>query len=192
MKTRMYENLQVSGAYRKMASQMFGEIHDLAKEKYDILYKLIGGWSESRTGWGAAECQMGNILKLAKGSLEGRKILDLGCGSINSTGGEYSGPGRRGFEPWLCRAMHELGIDHLGIDVGGNPGEEFNFHQADLIQPGSLDFIGDHSIDIANASMFFSSPNLAGMPGNRRIWDNLLPQLERVVKQEGFFLYSQL
>jgi hypothetical protein len=96
-----------------------------------------------------------------------------------------------------------VGIDCIGIDVGNLSGETFEHHQLDLLQPGALDFIPDHSIDLANSYGFLNSPELekrvtgterftdASPEASRKAEEVLFPQLERIVKPEGYFLYCE-
>ena len=45
-------------------------------------------------------------------------VLDLGCGSMGNSYDHDVIQHARDFEPWLCRALHELGIKVIGIDSG--------------------------------------------------------------------------
>ena len=67
----------------------------------------------------------------------------------------------------------------------------FPFRRMDICQEGSLDFISDKSIDIANASYLFNSPTLRRLGHNsEKLQRLLLSQLERIVKPEGYFLHN--
>lgn len=126
------------------------------------------------------------------GKLEGKRILDLGCGSIFSEDGISSGI----FEPWLCRALARAGAKPIGIDIEGFLEKEpFEGHGIDLMKTGSLDFIAGGTVDLAFARSLFDSPKLHdsyGYGAGARLYKTLLPQLERVVKQEGYFLFETL
>jgi hypothetical protein len=60
----------------------------------------------------------------------------------------------------------------------------------DLTEKDCLGFIPDYSIDIAHACLLFSSPTLIKKYGDaKQLKENLIPQLERIVRPEGFFIY---
>lgn len=131
--------------------------------------------------------QLKYVLYSLSGKLEGKEILDLGCGSINS--GRESPMGQDIlYEPWLCRTLKELGSNPIGVDVNDNSTERFRSYKVDLLKKGSLNFLPDYSIDLGNAHGLFTSPSLQSHP---EILRNVLsPQLERVVKKDGLFIYS--
>ena len=78
------------------------------------------------------------------GSLPGKRLLDLGCGSH---GEQWHGSDEREYEPWLCRLLHEAGAYPVGIDAGPLDGEPFEHHGADLRVPGALGFLPSGSFD---------------------------------------------
>lgn len=140
--------------------------------------------------------------------LENKIILDLGCGS---TGHSYDYErmqneqyGNRDFQPWLPRALHLLGVKVIGIDYGKLDGEEFeHIGYSNLLNPLSLKSIPDKSIDLAHARQLYSSPQLEKMidvpPSNyhdfagyrtKKLESVLLPQLNRIVKPEGFYYHN--
>ena len=118
-------------------------------------------------------------------SLQGKRILDLGCGSMPSeTGG-------RQFEPWLCRALKELGANPVGIDVGQLDTEEFEHYQLDLSKIGALNIFPDKSFDAVNLAVFFNSPKLKHMiePNDiKRIKQEIGNQVKRLLKDNGSIL----
>jgi len=61
-----------------------------------------------------------------------------------------------------------------------------------LLGPDSLGFLQDSSVDVAHARLLYSSPQLEKLNrGNSKsLHEYLLPQLERIVKPEGFFVYT--
>ncbi len=129
--------------------------------------------------------------------LEDKSILDLGCGS---TGGSIDSTLSGGWEPWLCRALRELGAKPIGIDAGNLAAEEFEHYSLDLLQPRSLSFLPDHSIDIAVAFNLFNSPHLKIKNRKNRgthhigrlLYEHLTRQLERIVKPCGLFIYTSV
>ena len=141
---------------------------------------------------------MPRILYLAGGKLEGKRILDLGCGSVATLDNAYGSTKAPDFEPWLCRALHESGVKVIGVDYFSpqeTSQESFEFHKRNLLEQGALDFIPDKSIDIANARFLFNSPTLLNLYEEKNFMQNiqnvLLPQLERIVKPDGFFIHRE-
>ena len=147
-------------------------------------------------------------------------VLDLGCGSIGESSDYTRPKGFdlnfRDFEPWFPRALHEIGIKCIGIDCGNLEGEEFEHYSLDLLTR-NLDFIPDHSIDYAHSRLLYSSPELSDRVRvtDQKLRDEvkdkeipywscgdherysketlkkiILPQLERIVKPNGVFVYT--
>lgn len=118
---------------------------------------------------------------------DGKKVLDLGCGSVDSLDSGFE------FEPWLSRALHLYGIKVIGIDISPRIVEEwFENYCRDLMQGHSLDMLPDHSIDVAVAFALFDSPHLRknyGDYGGDKLQMRLECQLERVLKPNGTFIY---
>ena len=122
------------------------------------------------------------------GDLKNKKILELGCGSKNSKDDFF---GKGNFEPWLLRALHEYGANPVGIDIAGLEGELFEGHSIDLSKKGSLDLFQDNSFDIVCAYSFFDSPFLNyHCDGSGSIFNKLVPQLERIIKPDGHFVFE--
>jgi hypothetical protein len=146
-----------------------------------------------------------------KQNLRGKTILDLGCGTIkNRSGFESWGSdyGKYGFDPWLCRLLPYLGVKTIGIDIDNLDNEKFEHYSLNLLEPNSLSFLQDNSIDIAHTRWFFNSPTLMKMvyeekfnqfdennyeqykKAKEKLMNLLVPQLERIVKPEGLFIYG--
>jgi hypothetical protein len=135
--------------------------------------------------------QITKLVYVANGDLSKKRLLDLGCGN-NDNIDNYGLSKTSLFEPWLCRGLYELGFNPIGIDYGNLDREKFEHHQIDLVNE-RLDCIPDSSIDIVNASELFNSPFLKIELGDRTgvgLMKILLPQIERVVKPLGCFIYS--
>jgi hypothetical protein len=117
--------------------------------------------------------------------LQGRRILDLACGSSTSKApsgvsrlsprGELrGGEARRGkteiysslFEPWLCRILASLGALPLGIDIGDLSAESFEHHRLDLSEEGALNFLPSQSFDAVHDSRLFGSPEFTARFGS--------------------------
>ncbi len=129
-----------------------------------------------------------SLVVVSSDGLEDKTLLDLGCGYLHSQG--MSGQ----FEPWLCRALYELGYGAIGIDsCDAVELELFDSHCLDLMKDDALAFLEDNSIDIAHARNLFDAPGLKnkyGVQAGQALYDKLLPQLERVVKPNGVFVYD--
>jgi SAM-dependent methyltransferase len=128
----------------------------------------------------------------------GGGILDCGCGS--SAGTVESQLFRRGFfgiyEPWLCRTLHEMGYEPVGVDAGVS-NEPFRYVQANLLEKDALEFLPASSVGLANVSMLLSSPHLQALVSGESSRANadsissnllrksLLNQLRRVLTPNG-------
>lgn len=138
--------------------------------------------------------------------LEGKKILDLGCGSNGGTY-EYDHLEQTRWQPWLCRLLHAIGVRPIGIDVGVLDNEPFQHYQIDLAKEDALKAIPDASIDLVCAFSFLDSPELElrlrnwkGIAENptynaaysaRKVMPVLFPQIKRVLKPDGTFIHSE-
>ena len=154
-------------------------------------------------------CSMSNLHRLARilndgenreessECLKDKKILDIPCGS--NDGAEMNEFGKReyDYEPWLCRALHRCGARAVGIDIGGNSGEKFEFHWADLSEEGALERVFDQScsssFDAINSVNFLGnvSPRLSMMTeevDRARMKIELFQEARRLLKQGGYFL----
>lgn len=145
--------------------------------------KKLGRYLEKT--YGSNRLEYFKLLEIYKLMNPKRKtILDLGCGSINSSD---SISDSKIFEPWLGRALYKLGANYIGIDI--KPlNEKFTSYEKDLSNPNSLEFLKTNSIDIACAYSFFDSPTLINQEETYNI---LIPQLERIIKKEGYFIIDK-
>jgi SAM-dependent methyltransferase len=143
--------------------------------------ELSKSFGEGR--WNLLLGSLPSVLYAAKGNLEGKKVLDLACGSKETS---YSG--LVSYEPWLCRTLYELGLEPIGVDINNNSDEEFENYKVDLTDSHSLEFLPSHSVDIANASGLFTLPFI----DVDQLKANIVPQLERIVKPDGIFIYEDL
>lgn len=141
--------------------------------------------------------QLSHTLCAANGKIEGKRILDLGCGSTAS-GEKYD---FEHFQPWLCRALAELGGIPVGVDIGDLDGEKFEAHgKVDLLEENSLSFIPDSSVDVVHSRALFTSPRLyddskerygSGLDYQDQLMKILHPQITRVLKPDGSFVLSK-
>ncbi len=139
-----------------------------------------------------------------EGTLDGRPILDLGCGARKDTA-ETSGLHARTriklHEPWFARILHRLGARVVGVDVGDLSGEEFEAHNLDLLDPDALNSFPDQSFDLVHSSALYTSPELQrrvsghGYDGSleaaRALVAVLRPQISRLVKPNGCYLFRE-
>lgn len=154
--------------------------------------------------------QVKDILYVVKGmdNLKGKTLLDLGCGTVHNNYGIESPLDTDypmySFEPWICRLLPYLGVKTIGIDIENMDDEKFEHYSINLLEPNSLSFLPDNSVDVANSRWFFESPTLLKLIygeevndksperyqiAKSEIKDILIPQLERIVKPEGIFSY---
>jgi len=134
--------------------------------------------------------QLVQIYTVLEGTVDKKRILDLGCGAYGNRTVESTWDTARRYEPWLCRALMELGANPIGIDIGSLNREKFEHYSINLLEPDALKFLETSSIDVANASMLFDSPTLEDMTRieSEKLKKLLIPQLERIVKPDGHFL----
>jgi len=122
-------------------------------------------------------------------NLKGKRILDLGCGSINSPDREDNYESRS-FEPWFCRALLELGADPVGVDI--NPDiekEKFKNHRLNLLDLGALNIFPDNSFDGINLTGLFDSPILNRVSvldeDREAMKREVAIQIKRLLKHDG-------
>lgn len=135
--------------------------------------------------------QLAHISNTLQSPIEGKRILDLGCGS-NTYQIESGDFVDRTFEPWLCRSLNYIGAKPIGVDIGDLTSETFEKIQTNLLNSNCLEIIPDNSIDLAHASQLFTSSFLLlrGISPSK-LYDNIIPQLERVLKPDACFIYFQ-
>lgn len=134
--------------------------------------------------------QLPFVLRACNGDLRGKKILDLGCGSIFTRSFMENFEGYKGFyEPWLCRFLKYAEAVPVGVDINDNLSETFENYKIDLTQEGCFSGFPDSSFDVAHAGSFFTLHNLEDYSG---VKDNLIVQLERIVKPDGAFVFEEL
>ncbi len=134
--------------------------------------------------------QLPFVLRACNGDLRGKRILDLGCGSVQTRSymKDFVGDDRF-YEPWLCRFLKHAGEVPIGIDVNDNSDEIFENYRIDLTQRDCLRNFPDNYFDIAYAGAFFTLPNFEDYS---RVKENLIFQLERIVKPNGYFVFEEL
>ncbi|MDP3988570.1 MAG: class I SAM-dependent methyltransferase [Candidatus Levybacteria bacterium] len=139
--------------------------------------------------------QLAWVLSAVNGDVERKRILDLGCGST----GETKDRGIQ-YQPWLCRALLELEAYPIGVDIGLLDQEKFEAHRIDLLTPDSLNFLPDGYVDVVHSRALFDSPELykreIELPKSFSykgdyFMEILRPQIERVLKPSGAFVYSK-
>lgn len=184
MVNRVWEyNSNSSPQASNLARDMAKTVRSAMEKRYECKYP----WSEAEDGF---RWRLESLADLGYTNWNGARVLDLGCGSTIPMDGK--------FYPWFCRALKELGADVTGFDLGDNSREAFDSKKIDLMQRGCLDYLPANSVDLATAFNLFDSPTLVDRFGG---WDargiiadklmvNLKPQLERVIKPEGAFVYD--
>ncbi|HKL23172.1 MAG TPA: hypothetical protein VJ895_00305 [Candidatus Nanoarchaeia archaeon] len=112
-------------------------------------------------------------------NVKNKKIIDLGCGSMQESDGFT-------YKPWISRSLYELNSKVIGIDINDNSKEKFENYKLDLTKKDSINFFEENSIDLACAFSFFDAPSLKNPP---ETFKNLIQQLEKIVKPEGHFIF---
>lgn len=142
--------------------------------------------------WHKALCLHGKNLKQ-------KRFLDLGCGSMHTTkDSKLTNYGR--YEPWFSRVLHRAKIDVTGVDIGNLSQEEFSNLRKNLLESNALDELPSNYYDHIHAYLLFNSPELekqttgkdlqdASIETGKKLRDILMPQIKRLLKPEGFFLY---
>jgi len=143
------------------------------------------------------------ILEVLNYDTAGKKILDLGCGCFegNVESGRYNGM----YGPWMGKFMNltkeKTGLEYVGVDCGDNSSESFDSRKIDLLEEGALvrEF-NDGYFDLVTGFMLFNSPELekrvSGMDARdargssgKKLANVIFPQLEKIVKNDGAFLW---
>ena len=93
------------------------------------------------------------------------------------------------YEPWLARGIHELGVKVIGVDLNNNCTEKFENYIVDLNKTNCLHFFKDNSVDVACTYALFDSHSVKNP---KKIFSNLLPQLGRIIKPEGYFIFDPI
>ncbi len=131
------------------------------------------------------------------------KLLDLGCGA--ESGNMESVKYDNEYFPWLGRFIYQTrkrtGIEYVGVDCGDISNELFYGRQLNLLDRKSLiNEFPPNYFDIAVAFMLFNSPELeraitgrdrpnASSKSAKILAKSMVPQLEKIVKQDGIFLW---
>ena len=159
------------------------------EEKYKIDLHTVPEDDYMNPILAAIEGELLKIVFLYHGNfeaLEGIRILDLGCGSIDRNRHEdKNSPNSRRYEPWLCRALLELGAQPVGLDLGNLHGEYFEHYSAiDLTKTGALGFLPSQSFDMIHMSLVTASPSFI-VAKNGPLSIELREQIGRVLKEAG-------
>ena len=140
--------------------------------------------------------------------LQGKRILDIACGSntskmpgsvyVNTPFGEISLGGSRGytalFEPWFCRMLYDLGAVPVGVDFGDLEQEIFEHQRVNLGKPGALNVFSDASFDAIQDSRLFGSPEFTAqfpiLADRIKVAEEIVRQERRVLKPDGVIVHS--
>ena len=195
---------RVDRGYLENYTEAEKEIDEYAKIE-EIMKKLAKKFNINHVS-SHVQSQLSKLSKKFGGldNVKGKRIIDLGCGSVSGTveTDNFNELDRqdgieptRSFEPWLCRALVELGANPVGIDVGNLDGEEFENYRIDLSKPGALDFLPDKSFDGANMRLFLTSPHLEQMANKKKrddIGKEMDRQIKRLLKDDGKLIETDL
>jgi 2-polyprenyl-3-methyl-5-hydroxy-6-metoxy-1,4-benzoquinol methylase len=128
--------------------------------------------------------QLGVLLSVGQGSLQGKRILDIGCGSEKSSDGL-----RVRYTPDLCRYLHSQGIDVTGVDFKDNSKEPFRAYRIDVTKKNCFDALASQTFDIVHSRGLIDSPSLIRP---ERFIEHLTHEVSKVVKPEGVFVYGEI
>ena len=194
----------------------YGDIDDAMKAKYgpensylgtESLYRLsecIGIIPDDTT-----KTLYNNDINIDR--LRQLRIVDFGCGAAHPKGTPEGG---EKFEPWLCRALHLLGVNVTGVDLryprcdystGEKSAEEWDFKQVDLTSVNAPQKLGiqANSVDVANANALLDDGYNEGTPSPSLFFgfNTECPQFQeieakifglalRILKPGGVFIIS--
>lgn len=215
MQTILTQGFVITAYYRDMAIEAVTGIHNTLKQKYspenpndfelvnhvNAAYvdpsfdETLGGNGPNIDYW--ISRQLARIFSVTS-SIEGKTILDLGCGSNTETEDIKGSPSNQGnlsiWNPWLCRALYELGANPIGVDFGSLEGEEFeHYSHVDLMTESLLTYLKPSSVDLAHNQATLPSSQMNALHGEDVITtfkDKVIPALDQIVKAEGFFLFD--
>lgn len=134
----------------------FERLADQVRVRYPDLYEL------------RIQNEISQIAGFVRGATElrGKKVIDLGAGSVQSTESlslwrklfykfVLANPHRATqFEPWFCRIMECAGAVPFAVDIGDNSTEPFESLQVDILKEDALASVPDASFDFANNFFF--------------------------------------
>lgn len=146
---------------------VYSELSERMKKKYGEDYLSLVGDLAKHIGCGDGvdfdlEC------------LRQLKIIDFGCGAQHPEDGPE---GASFFQPWLCRALHECGVDVTGVDLyhpkyrippgsygemvlGNSVIEDWRLVNADLRNGNALENEEPNSYDVVNANLLIAHGQL--------------------------------
>jgi len=134
-----------------------------------------------------------HIMDVLQGEIEGKVIVDIGCGSHTFNGRAFVRPGDSAkYLPWLCRGLHILGVHVIGIDIGDMTGEPFEHYQGDVQDFNTWRPLQGRQVDLIQERRLYDSPEMMKLHEGeletlqcRRI---IFAQI--VSRDEGIFLHA--
>lgn len=130
--------------------------------------------------------------KLGDKILEGKTILELGCGGLfikNNNLLRFKNE-KDYYVPWLLRGLESLGAECIGVDSKLN-GEDFTCYKKDPRDEDCLSGLDDGSVDLACGFRLFDNSSFKGYRFKKEDFERLVSQLERVLKSDGCFLVDK-
>jgi hypothetical protein len=116
--------------------------------------------------------------------VKGRSVLDIACGSRI-----YPENQDKRYDPWMPRLLLHLGARPFGVDLQPQVDEKFPWRQANLLVPGSLQFLDSRSFDAYYICAFPTKLVVKEMVTNGPSWPDvrteILSHVTRALKLDG-------
>ncbi len=140
--------------------------------------------------------------------LQGKKILDIGCGAKARPNAILEERRTGMYEPWFARFASVCGAEVTGIDRRKSEGENYTHIQADIAKSDTLKTFADASFDIVNSSAFLvasqkmedsrglqvTAPELLGEYSDEdldQLDRDIVQEVKRLLKEGGYFFYNE-
>jgi SAM-dependent methyltransferase len=164
-------------------------VTDTVLTKYDVAQDAP---NRDALAWKLRALYIPDLIK-SYGSLsavKGKRILDIGCGSLDYDHKDRDPSLKRMFEPWFCRLVTELGAEAVGIDIGDLEGEEFTHYQRDIRNPDVLSDFADHSFDGIHMRSVIGVRDLnLGFKRELELQTKIQEETKRVLKDDGKVIF---
>lgn len=117
-------------------------------------------------------------------SVRDKVVLDIACGSRS-----YPDNKDKKYDPWMPRLLLHLGAFPVGVDLHPQLEERFVWHQANLLEYGSLRFLKNASFDAYYICAFPTKKAVEEMVTKGPSWEDvrtdILAHVTRALKPDG-------